>query len=120
MPPRPGVKIEDLSPGAGPAATRQHEIRITYKLFLHRGECIQDIQHYWIDLRRRETIAGLRYGLEGMQVGATRRITVPPHLAYGADGVPGRVPPNALLIFEVQALDLRPSRPSARKQTREP
>ena len=51
--------------------------------------------------------AGLFYGVEGMKVGGTRRIRVAPHLAYRGDGVPGVVPPNALLTVEVQILSAR-------------
>jgi FKBP-type peptidyl-prolyl cis-trans isomerase len=45
-----------------------------------------------IDLGRRESIAGLRYGIPGMRVGGTREIVISPHLAYGEVGIPGRIP----------------------------
>ena len=61
------------------------------------------------DLSGRVVIAGLRYGVEGMRVGGLRRLTVSPHLAYGGDGVPGVIPPVAVLIFEVKLLDVSPS-----------
>ena len=115
---RAGIDVEDLEPGTGAEATREHEAHVEYKLFLHRGECVQEAKdtpggyQYWIDLRRRNAIAGLRYGLEGMRVGGLRRIVVPPHLGYGGHSVPGVVPANAILIFEVRLLGLRPSRPS--------
>jgi peptidylprolyl isomerase len=48
--------------------------------------------------------ASLFYGVEGMRVGGTRRIRVAPHLAYREAGVPGVIPPNAILIVEVQVL----------------
>lgn len=38
----------------------------------------------------------------GMKRSGQRLIVVPPQLAYGAKGVPGRVPPNSTLIFEVE------------------
>jgi FKBP-type peptidyl-prolyl cis-trans isomerase len=56
-----------------------------------------------IDLGRRESIAGLRYGIPGMRVGGTREIVISPHLAYRAAGIPGRIPANALLRCEVRA-----------------
>ena len=40
--------------------------------------------------------------------GGLRRLTVSPHLAYGAAGVPGVIPPDAVLVFEVELLDVRP------------
>jgi FKBP-type peptidyl-prolyl cis-trans isomerase len=39
-----------------------------------------------------------------MRIGGTRRLRVAPHLGYGNDGVPGKVPPNALLTVEVHVV----------------
>jgi FKBP-type peptidyl-prolyl cis-trans isomerase len=47
---------------------------------------------------------GLFYGVEGMRIGGTRRLEIAPHLAYGVRGVPGVIPPGALLIAEVAIL----------------
>ncbi|MBX3359578.1 MAG: FKBP-type peptidyl-prolyl cis-trans isomerase [Phycisphaeraceae bacterium] len=66
----------------------------------------------WIDLKRRGTIAGLRYGIEGMRVGGARRVTIPPHLGYGKTGAPAAgIPPGALLICDVELLELQWARP---------
>ena len=62
-----------------------------------------------IELRNRDCIAGLRYGIVGMQAGGLRELVVSPHLGYGVDGLPGKVPPNAVLKFEIELLELRPS-----------
>jgi FKBP-type peptidyl-prolyl cis-trans isomerase len=50
--------------------------------------------------------AGLFYGVEGMRVGRTRRLRIAPHLAYRETGVPGVIPPNALVIVEVEVLSV--------------
>jgi FKBP-type peptidyl-prolyl cis-trans isomerase len=42
-----------------------------------------------------------------MRVGGLRRITASPHLAFGDQGVPDLIPPNAVRIFEVEHLDVR-------------
>jgi FKBP-type peptidyl-prolyl cis-trans isomerase len=57
-----------------------------------------------IRLDRRSLISGLFYGVEGMRVGGTRRLEIAPHLAYGSRGVPGVIPPGAVLTAEITFL----------------
>jgi peptidylprolyl isomerase len=60
-----------------------------------------------VHLGRREVIAGLERGIVGMRVGGRRRLVISPHLAYGEAGVPGVIPPNAVVIAEVELLDVQ-------------
>lgn len=106
-----GVKIRDLSTGTGEEATRDRQVQIHVRGFLNRGELVIDTRgegRPWrIELGKRYCIAGLRYGVEGMRVGGKRELVVSPHLAYGTDGLLGLVPPNAVMRFEVELLDVR-------------
>ncbi len=43
-------------------------------------------------------------GVQKMKVGGKARLVCPPETAYGAEGAPGAVPPNAVLDFEVELL----------------
>ncbi len=55
-----------------------------------------------------QVIPGWDQGFDGMKIGGRRRLTIPPHLAYGVDGAGnGIIPPNATLIFEMELLDVQ-------------
>lgn len=47
-------------------------------------------------------------GLQRMKVGGRAQLTCPPSIAYGERGAPGAIPPNAVLRFEVELLDINP------------
>lgn len=53
-----------------------------------------------------QVIKGWDEGVQGMKVGGTRTLVVPPEMGYGASGA-GPIPANATLIFEVELLDVR-------------
>ncbi len=54
-----------------------------------------------------EVIRGWDEGVQGMKVGGTRVLTIPPDMGYGARGAGGVIPPNATLLFEVELLEVK-------------
>jgi peptidylprolyl isomerase len=53
-----------------------------------------------------QVIAGWDKGIVGMKVGEKKTLTIPPADAYRADGVPGVIPPNSTLIFDVELVSI--------------
>lgn len=53
-----------------------------------------------------QVIDGWDRGLVGMQVGGTRRLVIPPSLAYGATRS-NTIPPYATLVFDIQLLNVQ-------------
>jgi hypothetical protein len=105
------IEVRDLVVGPGVEVTKDSVVAANVRTFLRRGDEVSPSPllgtRMLIDLGRREAIAGLLKGIPGMRVGGTREIVISPHLAYGTLGIPGRIPPNALLRCEVELLELR-------------
>jgi peptidylprolyl isomerase len=108
---RSGVTVEEMTIGTGERAAAGMIVTIHYRGVLSRGEQFRssydEDQPLRVHLGRREVIAGLELGLLGMRVGGRRRLVISPHLAYGKRGVPGSIPPNAVLIVEVELLEVQ-------------
>ncbi len=58
-------------------------------------------------LGKRQAIAGIEKALTGMRVGGFRKVRVSPHLAYRDRGVPGLIPPDAVLKVSVWLREIR-------------
>lgn len=58
-------------------------------------------------LSQGSVIQGWVEGVTGMKIGETRRLIIPPALAYGAQGSPPAVPANATLIFDITAVGVQ-------------
>ncbi len=104
------MKIEKITSGAGPAPKQGQTVTVHYTGWLTDGtkfdSSVDRDEPFSFVLGTGQVIAGWDQGVAGMRVGDKARLTIPPELAYGAQGYPGAIPPNATLVFEVELLSI--------------
>ncbi len=101
-----GIKIIVHQTGIGKAAQLGDVVSFECIGFLNRGDCIQSKSLFRVCLGRREIIAGIEKSLIGMKPGGYKRVKISPHLAYREIGVPGLIPPNAVLVYDLWLLEI--------------
>jgi peptidylprolyl isomerase len=105
------LEIEDLAVGSGDEAIAGSNVDVHYVgVSWSTGE---EFDASWdrgdlfsFDLGKGQVISGWDQGVEGMRTGGRRRITIPPHLGYGARGASGVIAPNETLVFVVDLVDV--------------
>ena len=105
------LQIEDLVVGSGPKAESGDTVSVHYTGWLTNGDKFDSSldrgQPFEFPIGQGRVIKGWDQGVVGMQVGGTRKLTIPPSLAYGEQGAGSDIPPNATLVFEVQLLEIK-------------
>ena len=105
-----GLVIEELVVGEGAEASAGQTVSVHYTGWLTDGSKFDSSKDrdepFEFPLGGRRVIAGWDEGVQGMRIGGTRKLTIPPALGYGTRGAGGVIPPNATLVFEVELLGL--------------
>jgi FKBP-type peptidyl-prolyl cis-trans isomerase FkpA len=102
-----GLRFETLKPGAGAKPTAADQVLVTYEGHLADGTLF-DAGPQPTAFPVSGVVPGFAEALQLMQKGGRYRFWVPSALAYGAEGVPGAIPPNSELEFIVTLIDMRP------------
>ena len=110
-----GLQYDDTKLGDGPEAAAGQRVSVHYTGWLSKPEAERGRgskfdsskdrgDPFKFQLGAGQVIGGWDEGVQGMKVGGTRVLLIPPELGYGARGAGGVIPPNATLVFEVDLL----------------
>ena len=110
-----GLQYEDLRPGTGPSPKAGQTCVMHYTGWLWennaRGRKFDSSfdrgQPFEFPLGQGRVIKGWDEGVATMKVGGKRKLLIPPQLAYGPRGMGGVIPPNAMLLFEVELVGIK-------------
>ncbi len=104
------LQIETLTAGDGITAEAGKRVSVHYEGRLADGSVFDASrprgQPFAFTIGAGQVIRGWEEGVDGMQVGASRRLTIPPELGYGSEGAGDVIPPNATLVFEIELLSV--------------
>ena len=110
-----GLRVFDRVTGTGGTPSPGDIVTVHYTGWLLEDGCIFDTSYIEGTPRSfslQRLITGWAEGVSSMQAGGRRRLAIPPLLAYGAVGVPGVIPPNATLVFEIELLSFAEATPT--------
>ena len=103
-----GLQYEILQAAQGASPRATDRVRVHYEGRLITGEVFDSsiARGQSAEFGLQQVIAGWTEGLQHMQIGSRFRFYIPSELAYGAAGRPGVIPPDAVLIFDVELLGI--------------
>ena len=105
-----GLGYVDLVEGTGARPRTGDTVRVHYTGWLKSGQKFDSShdrgQPLTFPIGRGRVIKGWDEGVGTMKVGGKRKLVIPAHLGYGAQGAGGVIPPGATLIFEVELLGI--------------
>lgn len=109
------LRTSDIVAGTGAQAVKGSTVTVHYTGWLYKSgrrgkkfdSSLESGQPFSFKLGAGEVIEGWDRGVEGMRVGGKRELIIPPQLGYGNNGAPPDIPPNSVLDFEVQLLEVQ-------------
>lgn len=108
---KPMIDIQEIEPGAGPAAKAGDTVEVHYTGSFLNGTKFDSSkdrnQTFTVKLGSGGVIKGFDMGLTGMKAGGKRKVTIPAELAYGERGAGGVIPPNTPLVFELELVSIK-------------
>jgi len=104
-----GLRYIDLVEGTGKTVPQKATVKVHYTGWLANGKKFDSSRDRGepIEFGLDGVIKGWTLGLPGMKVGGRRQLIIPSDYGYGARGAGRSIPPNSMLIFDIELLDVR-------------
>lgn len=104
-----GIEMTVITPGSGAFPKASDVVKVNYRGTLQNGQEFDSSykrgQPAIFPLNR--VIPCWTEGVQKIQVGGKTKLVCPSNLAYGPQGIPGTIPPDATLVFEVELLEIQ-------------
>lgn len=108
-----GLQYVDIAEGAGASPRPGDSVSVRYTGWPKSGQTFDSSrdrgQPLVFPIGRGRVIKGWDEGVGSMKVGGKRKLVIPAHLGYDDRGAGNIIPPGAILIFEVELLEVTPA-----------
>jgi len=94
-----GLAYEVSTEGEGDKPAADATVRLAYVGTLIDGTVFDDSEGV-VEVKMADMLPGMAEALQQVKVGSKFKLYLPPHLAFGDDGL-GPIPPSATVIFEI-------------------
>jgi FKBP-type peptidyl-prolyl cis-trans isomerase FkpA len=102
-----GIFYQVLTPGTGASANICSSVTVRYAGYIVGNSTPFENPASAISFSLTQVIVGWQKGLPLVAKGGSIRLYIPPSLAYGPNGAPPTIPPNAYLRFDIQVDDVK-------------
>jgi peptidyl-prolyl cis-trans isomerase A (cyclophilin A) len=106
-----GLRYQFIQKGNGKQAEAGKTVAVHYEGSLENGKVFDSSyprkKPIEFKLGIGQVIEGWDEGIALLQVGDKARFVIPSDLGYGSRGAGGAIPPNAILIFDVELMDVK-------------
>ncbi|MDE6135516.1 MAG: FKBP-type peptidyl-prolyl cis-trans isomerase [Muribaculaceae bacterium] len=98
-----GLSYKVITPGSSDKPSETSTVTVKYEGRHLNGDVFDSNDK--VDFNLQGVVPGFREGIMQIGKGGKATLYIPGELAYGANGIPGTIAPNEMLVFDVEVLD---------------